>query len=42
LLVAHDHRVVPYADQTFQLNDGLLTEQERIPELAWRRFSRGA
>jgi putative ABC transport system ATP-binding protein len=31
LIVAHDHRLVPYADRVFQMEDGILTESGLVP-----------
>jgi putative ABC transport system ATP-binding protein len=39
LMVAHDARVISYADQVFHLDDGCLVESETVSELAWRSVS---
>jgi putative ABC transport system ATP-binding protein len=32
LVVAHDPRLVPYADRIFQMEDGILTEPDLVPD----------
>src|SRR5438876_10409057 len=39
LVVAHDPRLVPYADQVFQLEDGCLTEPEPVHQRLLRSVS---
>jgi putative ABC transport system ATP-binding protein len=39
LVVAHDARVVPYADHVLHLEDGCLAESEAVPGLALRSVS---